>query len=243
MDFSLALAYLPDLLRAALTTLGLVATSLALGIVMAAGIAAMRLSANPWIKGPASFYIFCFRGTPLLVQIFIIYYGFGQFEFIRQSIAWVVLKDAWWCAVIALMMNTAAYSAEIVRGGIESVPYGQLEAAKACGMSPVKRFLRITAPQALAQALPAYGNEMILMVKASSLASVITVVELTRVARTMQSKTFDPYTPFLTAGLIYLIINFAITRFIKAAEWKVTPYQRPPSGGSAPAKAAPAAAD
>jgi octopine/nopaline transport system permease protein len=243
MDFSLALDYLPDLLRAALTTLGLVAISLVLGLIMAGCVAAMRLSGKSWLSAPASFYIFFFRGTPLLVQIFIIYYGLGQFEAIRQSIAWVVLKDAWWCAVMALMLNTAAYSAEIIRGGIESVPYGQLEAAKACGMSPIKRFIRICAPQALAQALPAYGNEMILMVKASSLASVITVVELTRVARTMQSKTFDPYTPFLTAGLIYLIINFAITRIIKTAEWKFTPFQRQPAGLSAPVAAAKSKAD
>ena len=170
--------------------------------------------------------MFVFRGTPLLVQIFLIYYGLGQFEAIRDSFLWTFFREPFWCAILALTLNTGAYTSEIIRGGIQSVPWGQVEAARACGMSRLLLFRRIVLPIALRQALPAYGNEVILMVKSSSLASTITLLEVTGIARGIIAKTFAPVEIFIVAGAIYLAINFLVTRAIRAAEWRLSPHLR-----------------
>jgi len=227
MDYALILEVLPDLLDGLWMTVQLVVLSLAFGFVAAVGVALMRLSRNPAVSGIAWAYVFVFRGTPLLVQIFLIYYGVGQFEAVRESFAWPVLREAYWCAILALTLNTAAYSSEIIRGGIQSVPRGHIEAARACGMSPALTFRRITLPLAFRQALPAYGNEVVLMVKASSLASTITIMEITGIAKAINSRTFAPFEVFAAAGAIYLAINFLATRAIQYAEWRLTPYLRP----------------
>lgn len=227
MDTGLILESLPRLLGGLSTTVQLVVLALAIGLCAAVGLALMRLSSNPLLSAPAYAYVFVFRGTPLLVQIFLIYYGLGQFEAVRDSFLWPVLREAYWCAILALALNTAAYSSEIVRGGIQSVPYGQIEAARACGMPRGLAFRRIVLPQAFGQALPAYGNEMILMVKASSLASTITVMDITGIAKNINSRTFAPFEVFTAAGLLYLGLNFGLTRLIRALEWRLTPYLRP----------------
>ncbi len=226
MDFSLMISSLPRIIEGIPVTIGLVALSLLFGGVAAIGLATMRMSVNPLLSGFAYGYVFVFRGTPLLVQIFLIYYGIGQFEAVRESFAWPVLRDAYWCAIIALAMNTAAYTSEIIRGGIQSVPHGSVEAARACGMSTLMTYRRIILPAAFRQALPSYGNEVILMVKASSLASTVTIMEITGIARAIVSRTFAPFEIFIVAGIIYLTINFLVTRAIKYAEWRLTPYLR-----------------
>ena len=171
-------------------TLSLAAASLSVGFVMAVGIAMLRLS--PWrVTSTVAYgYVYFFRGTPLLVQIFLIYYGTGQFESLRDSWAWEFSREPYWCAPLALGLNTAAYTSEIIRGGLQAVPFGQLEAAKACGMSGVLRFRRIVFPVAIRQALPGYGNEIILMVKSTSLASTITLLEMTLIARKEASSSY-----------------------------------------------------
>lgn len=227
MDFTLTFQVFPELLPGLWMTLQLVVLSLSFGFVCGVALALLRLSSNPLLNGFAWTYVFVFRGTPLLVQIFLIYYGLGQFEAVRDSFAWVILREAYWCAIIALTMNTAAYTSEIIRGGIQAVPRGHIEAARACGMSPLMTFRRITLPLAFRQALPAYGNEVILMVKASSLASTITIMEVTGLARAIVSRTFAPFEVFAAAGIIYLSINFLATRGVQWAEWKLTPYLRP----------------
>lgn len=226
MDVSLMISRAPDILAGIPITLGLVSLSLLFGGIAAIGFATMRMSSNPVLSGFAYGYVFVFRGTPLLVQIFLIYYGVGQFEAVRESFVWPILRDAYWCAIIALAMNTAAYTSEIIRGGIQSVPHGSVEAARACGMSTLMTYWRIILPAAFRQALPAYGNEVILMVKASSLASTITIMEITGIARAIISRTFAPFEIFIVAGIIYLAINFLVTRAIKYAEWRLTPYLR-----------------
>lgn len=227
MDLELIQNTLPKLLKGVPLTLELVSISLAIGLVLAIGIALMRLS-NSWLAQTFAYrFVYVFRGTPLLVQIFLIYYGLGQFEAVRDSIAWTILREPYWCAIIAFVLNTAAYSSEIVRGGIQSVPHGQLEAAKACGMSKFLMFRRITLPIAIRQALPAYGNEIILMVKATSLASVITLLEVTGIARQEVSRTFAPYEIWTAAAVIYLSINFVVTRAVAALEWRLSPHLRP----------------
>lgn len=218
MDFLLMIESVPVLLQGLPLTLSLVAFSVGLGFVVALGVAVVRLS--PWRIAArlAEAYVFVFRSTPLLVQLFLIYYGLGQFSWIRESFLWPLLREPYGCAVLALMLNTGAYSSEILRGGIQSVPAGQVEAARACGMSGVLLFRRIIAPLALRQALPAYGNEIILMVKASSLASTVTLLEITGLARKLISQTYAVFEIFLLAGAIYLLINLIITRLIKLAE-------------------------
>lgn len=216
----------PRLLGGLPLTLGLVSLSLACGFVFAVGLALVRIGGHPLARRVVYGYVYVFRGTPLLVQIFLIYYGLGQFDWLRSSVAWTVLREPFWCAIIALTLNTAAYTSELIRGGIESVPHGQIEAARACGMSGVLLFRRIVFPIAIRQALPAYGNEVILMVKSSSLASTITIMEVTGIAKKIISQTFQPVEVFVVAGAIYLTINFLITRLVMVVERYLSPHLR-----------------
>ena len=205
-------------------TLSLAFTSVAAGLVLAIVLAlAMRGPIRP-LRWLAAAYVFAFRGTPLLVQLFLIYYGLGQFRPALQDMGlWWFFRDPTYCALTALTLNTAAYGAEIVRGGLQSVPAGQVEAARAFGMSGWTLYSRIVGPIALRQALPAYGNEIILMVKATSLASLVTIMELTGVAHKIISETFRTFEVFILAALIYLMINFAMTQLIRLAERRVVP--------------------
>ena len=226
MNFELMIETFPKLLSGLNLTIQLVTISLFLGFCLAIGMALLRLSNNTFLSFFAKTYVFYFRGTPLLVQIFLIYYGIAQFEIIRESFVWSFFKEAYWCGILALTLNTCAYSSEIIRGGIQSVPFGQIESAKSVGMSRFLLYRRIILPIAFRQALPAYGNEMILMVKATSLVSTITLMEVTGIARLIIAKTFSPVEIFIVAGLIYLTINFIVTRLVNYCEIKLTPYLR-----------------
>jgi len=203
--------------------------SIAAGALFAVLLALMRLSGNPVLDYAARSYVFVFRGTPLLVQIFLIYYGLGQFPEIRQSFLWPFLREPYWCALLALTLNTAAYSSEIIRGGILSVPFGQIEAARACGMSRGLIFRRIIVRQGLIVALPAYGNEIILMTRSTALASTITLMEVTGIASKIISETFRAVEVFICAGAIYLILNFAISRAIALLERRLSPQFHTPA--------------
>jgi len=224
MNFELMIETFPKLLSGLNLTIQLVTISLFLGFCLAIGLALLRLSNNTFLIFFAKTYVFYFRGTPLLVQIFLIYYGIAQFEFIRETFVWSFFKEAYWCGILALTLNTCAYSSEIIRGGILSVPFGQIESAKSVGMSRLLLYRRIILPIAFRQALPAYGNEIILMVKATSLVSTITLLEVTGIARLIIAKTFSPVEIFIVAGLIYLTINFIVTRLVNFCEIKLTPY-------------------
>ena len=226
MNFELMIETFPKLLSGLNLTIQLVTISLFLGFCLAIGLALLRLSNNTFLSFFAKTYVFYIRGTPLLVQIFLIYYGIAQFEIIRESFVWSFFKEAYWCGILALTLNTCAYSSEIIRGGIQSVPFGQIESAKSVGMSRFLLYRRIILPIAFRQALPAYGNEMILMVKATSLVSTITLMEVTGIARLIIAKTFSPVEIFIVAGLIYLTINFIVTRLVNYCEIKLTPYLR-----------------
>jgi octopine/nopaline transport system permease protein len=227
MDWTFTYETFLSLIVAVPLTLQLAASSIMLGAILALGLALMRLSGFWPLDWLARLYVFVFRGTPLLVQIFLIYYGLGQFVEVRHSVVWPFLRDPYWCAVLALMLNTAAYSSEIIRGGLQSVPFGQVEAARACGMSRFMLFRRVTLPLAIRQALPGYGNEMISMVKATSLASIITLMEITGVAAKIISDTYRAIEVFVVAGAIYLVINFVLTRLVAMAEYHLNAAQRP----------------
>ena len=226
MNFELMIESFPKLLSGLNLTIQLVTISLFIGFCLAVGLALLRLSNNTFLSFFAKTYIFYFRGTPLLVQIFLIYYGIAQFEIIRETFVWSFFKEAYWCGILALTLNTCAYSSEIIRGGIQSVPFGQIESARSTGMSRFLLYRRIILPIAFRQALPAYGNEIILMVKATSLVSTITIMDITGIARLVIAKTFSPVEIFIVAGLIYLTINFIVTRLVSFYEYKLTPYLR-----------------
>ena len=224
MNFELMAESLPKLIAGVPITLSLVAGSLALGFVFAVILAQMRLSRNPVLSKLAYAYVYVFRSTPLLVQIFLIYYGSGQFRESLEGVGlWFFLREPYFCAILALTMNTAAYTSEIIRGGIQSVPWGELEAGRAVGMSGVTLFRRIVFPIAIRQALPAYGNEIILMVKSTSLASTITILEITGIAKKIIAVTYATIEVFIIAGAIYLSINFIVTRGIQWIEIKLSP--------------------
>ncbi len=218
MDFAFLATTFLQLLSGVPLLLQLSVISVAAGAILAVCLALMRLSGNRVLSYPAQGYVFVFRGTPLLVQIFLIYYGLGQFPEVRQSFLWPLLREPYWCALLALTLNTAAYSSEIIRGGILSVSFGQIEAARACGMPRLLIFRRIIFPQGLRVVLPAYGNEIILMTRSTALASVITLMEVTGIASTIISETFRAIEVFICAGAIYLLINFAISRGIAILE-------------------------
>jgi His/Glu/Gln/Arg/opine family amino acid ABC transporter permease subunit len=227
MALELIIQSLPALLQGSVLTLELLLLSLVGGMAIAVPLAILRVQKSPLLWRPAHWYIYFFRGTPLLVQLFLVYYGLAQFDVIRASFLWVALRSPFWCALITMALNTAAYTANILRGGIEGVPHGEIEAARAIGMSGLLLYRRIILPRAFRLALPAYGNEAIGMLKASALASTLTLLELTGVARKIVSATYAPYEIFVTAGLIYLGMTFVITRLIQALEFRLNPHLRP----------------
>ncbi len=228
-DLQLMIDSIPALLEGMAMTVQLIALALALGLCLAIPLALARVSKNPFLWMPVYGFIFVFRGTPLLVQIFIIYYGLAQSEAVRESIFWPILKEAYWCAIITFTLNTSAYTAEILRGAIQAVPHGEIEAARALGMPRLLVLRRVTVPRAFRLALPAYGNEIILILKGSALASTITLLDLTGVARVIVARTFAPYELFLMAALMYIALTFVIVRALKYAEWRLSPHLRPPA--------------
>jgi octopine/nopaline transport system permease protein len=231
MDFAFMQETFWRLLEGVPLTLNLTAASVALGAAVALLVALMRMSRIAPLDWIARAYVFVFRGTPLLVQLFLIYYGLGQFRPTLQEWGlWTFFREPYWCAILALTLNTGAYASEIIRGGLQAVPAQQVEAARACGMSRLLLFRRIVFPIAVRQALPAYGNEIILMVKATSLASIITMMELTGIAHKLISQSFRAVEVFVVAGAIYLLLNFVVTRVIMAVEWWLSPHlRRPPA--------------
>lgn len=203
-DIDLILTSLPQIAAGIGLTLKLLFLSMTLGLMLAIVILLLRISGRRYLVWPAMAYIYFLRGTPILVQIFIIYHGLPQFEAVRESIFWPILRQPFGCCVLALTLNSSAYISEILRGGVLGVDKGVNEAARALGLSPRQRFVYITTPIAVRLALPAYSNEFISMMKATALASTVTLMEITGVARTIVSKTFAPFEIFIAAALIYL---------------------------------------
>ena len=211
---------LPKLLSAAVITLKLLSLSLFFGLIIGLLFAILRLSKNPFINKFAYGYSYVFRGTPLLVQIFIIYFGLGQIEYFRSTFLWVVFKEPYWCAIIAFALNTGAYTSEILRSAFQTIKPGIIEAGKSLGIPSKIILYKIQIPVAIRQSLPAYGNEIILMMKGTSLASTVTLMDITGVAKHIVSTTYKPLEIFLMAGGIYLFMTFTIHNIIKYLEKK-----------------------
>ena len=220
MDLELMINSLPKLLNAAVITLKLLSVSLIIGLFIGLFFAILRLNKNIFISRFAYGYSYVFRGTPPLVQIFIIYFGLGQIEYLRSTVLWVILKEPYWCAIIAFALNTGAYTSEILRSAFQTIKPGIIEAGKSLGISNKVIFYKIQIPIAIRQSLPAYGNEIILMMKGTSLASTVTIMDLTGVAKYIISTTFKPIEVFIVAGGIYLFMTFIIHNVIKFLEKK-----------------------
>ncbi len=207
-------------------TILLLLISLPLGFVLALLFALGRVSKITLLTRTIASYIFVIRGTPLLVQIYLIYFGLGSVKFIRESFLWYALKEPFWCGVIALTINTVAYGAEIFRGGIQSIEKSQVESGLSLGFGKFLLLRKIILPIAIRKVLPSYGNELILMVKATSLVSLTTYMEMTGIARKIMAKTFAPVEAFIAAGILYLFLNFLMVQLVKYLEWKYNPHLR-----------------
>lgn len=229
MDIETALHVAGELAGAIWVTLALAAVTLPLGLIFAGLATWARRSRYRILRGVASAYVLAFRSVPLLVQIFVLYYGLSQFAWLRASPVWILLKDPFACAVIAMSVCAGAYTAEVVRGGLAAVPQGAIEAARALGLSAFKTFLLVTMPIAIRRALPAYSNEIVVTLKSTSLACTITVMELTGVAKDLMSQTFAVIEVFSMVALIYLVINMVLIFALRRIERWLTPrYQRKP---------------
>jgi arginine/ornithine transport system permease protein len=207
-DILLVWNSLPELFGGLVTTLQLTVLTILGGIILSVPLGILRNSPTPAVRGPIWAYTYFFRGTPMLIQLFLIYYGLAQFKAIRSSGLWFILREGYWCCLIAFVLNTAAYTIEIIAGALRNVPAQDVEAAKAMGMSNFTILRRITFPIALRILFPAYTNEVIFILQSTSLASLVTVMDLTGVARVIIARTFTPYEFFITIGLVYLCLTY-----------------------------------
>ena len=209
---------LPNYLHGLVTTVELLALSLGFGLAGAIPLAVARASNVRWLSAPVWAFTFVIRGTPMLVQLFLVYYGLAQFEAVRASVLWPWLSSAWFCAVLAFAVNTCAYTTEIIAGALRALPVGELEAARSLGMSRSQVVRRILLPSALRRSLPAYGNEAIMMLHGTSLASIVTLLDLTGAARELNSRFYLPFEAFIPAARFYLALTFVLVALFRRAE-------------------------
>lgn len=242
MDLMVVWANLPKLLHGATVTIELTSVSVIVGLSLAIPLALMRVNGNPWLRYPVHGFIFYFRGTPLLVQIFLIYYGSGQFQDQLSHLGlWVFFREAYFCAILSLTLNTAAYTTEILRGAIQAVPHGEIEAARACGMSGALLYRRIILPIAMRLAWPAYTNEVVFLLQATSLVSIITIMDITGVTRLLAARYFAFYELFLSASGLYLLLVYGILFAFRKVEFRIMRHSATyasrhiPDAGSRPA--------
>ncbi|MBB4841771.1 arginine/ornithine transport system permease protein [Paucibacter oligotrophus] len=211
---------LPLYLSGAWTTFQLLVISLLLGLALAIPLAVLRSLSGSWISRAIWLYTYVFRGTPMLVQLFLIYYGLAQFEAVRNSALWPYFSSAWFCACLSFVLNTAAYTTEIIAGSIRALPAGEIEAAKALGMSRWVMFRRIVLPSALRRSLPAYSNEAIFMLHGTALASIVTILDITGAARRVNATHYIPFEAFITAAVFYFLMTLTLVALFHKAEAK-----------------------
>lgn len=218
MDFSIITGNLGFYVEGVKNTILLTSAALLAGLLLAVPLAVLRTLGMPLLNAPIRAFVYFFRGTPLLIQMYLLYYGLGQFDWMKESVLWVFFKEAYFCALLAFSLNTCAYTVEIIRGAIVATSEGEVEAAKACGMSRFLMLRRIILPSAFRRALPAYSNEMIFMLHGTALASVITIVDITGAARIVNSRNYSPYEAFLTAAVLYMVLTFTIVFCVQKLE-------------------------
>lgn len=218
---------LPLFFAGLLMTLKLTGCSLLIGLLLAMPLARLRVSRNRWLSQSVWVYTYFFRGTPMLLQLLVLYYGLSQFEWVRNSLFWPYLREPYWCALIAFALNTCAYTTEIFAGSMRNIPQGEIEAARAYGMSPMTLLCRIILPSALRRAIPSYSNEVILMLQGSSIASAVTLMDLTGAGRSVYSDYYAPFEAFLFIGLVYMVMTFALVGLFRLLEVRYLAYLAP----------------
>jgi arginine/ornithine transport system permease protein len=226
-DFQAIIDALPVYGTGFITTLKLLLASIALGLAAAIPLAVLRNARSRLLRWPVVAFTYVIRGTPLLVQLFIIYYGLAQFDLVRESVFWTLLSSAWFCAMAAFAINTAAYTTEMIAGSMRALPHGEIEAARSLGLSPAKIITRIVLPSALRRTIPAYSNEVIMMLHGTSLASAVTLMDLTGAAREMYARTYLPFEAFITVGLVYLSLTFVLVFLFHRAEARFLVHLKP----------------
>ncbi len=218
MNTEVILSNLPMYGKGLWTTLQLTVASLAIGLLAAIPLAVLRASPKRWLSMPVWAYTYVIRGTPLLVQLFLLYYGLAQFEAVRASVVWPMLSSAWFCAIAALAINSCAYTTEMLAGAIRATSAGEVEAARSLGMSQARMLRRIVLPSALRRCLPAYSNEVIMMLHATSLASIVTLLDLTGAARDLNARHYLPLEAFITTAVFYLALSLCLVGLFQQAE-------------------------
>ncbi|MBC7942697.1 MAG: ABC transporter permease [Chitinophagaceae bacterium] len=211
----------------------LLGLSVATGGVLALPLAVARVSPRRWLSRPVWAFTYVVRGTPLLVQLFLVYYGLAQFPAVRDSVAWPLLREAWFCAWLAFAINTTAYTTEIFAGALRATPAGEIEAARAYGLAGRRLYTRILLPGALRRALPQYGNEVVSMMHATAIVSTVTLVDVTRVARDIYADHLLPVEAFGTAAVIYFALTFSLVGAFKALERRFLRHLQPERRGVA----------
>ncbi|MGL6070537.1 ABC transporter permease [Craterilacuibacter sp.] len=231
LDFNLLLE--PDNLglyaEGFVTTIKLLLVSLVCGLALSIPLAVLRVSKSPLLYGPVWVYTYVIRGTPMLLQLYLIYYGLSQFALVRDSMLWPLLSEASFCAMLALAVNTCAYTTEMLAGAIRATSHGEVEAARSVGMSRATLYRRILLPSALRRSLPAYSNEVVMMLHATSLASTVTLLDITGAADRLYSTYYIPFEPFLAAALIYLLLTWGLVSLFRRAEGHYLAYLAPRS--------------
>ncbi len=232
--FDLLIEYAPRLLSGAVMTLKLTFISVLIAAMLALPLALVRRSGSRYLQGPVRLYISFFRGTPLLAQLFLVYYGSGQFRpELTELGLWWFFRDPFYCAILTFSLNSAAYQTEILRGGLQAVSRQEVEAGMAIGMSKGLLYRKIILPHAYRIAFPALGNEIILMLKGSAIASVITLLDLMGHTRRVFSQTFD-MSVYVWAALIYLLVTTLFVLVWRRMEHRMTRHFRAPVTPSAP---------
>ncbi|MGL4459587.1 MAG: arginine ABC transporter permease ArtM [Plesiomonas shigelloides] len=217
--------YLPTLLQGLQTSLSLTVCALLIGFTLAVVMTVIMAGRKGPLRWLTKGYLTLFTGTPLLIQIFLIYYGPGQFESLRNSVLWPLLSEPWFCAMLALALNSAAYSTLLFYGAVKAIPAGQWQSCSALGMTRLQT-LRILVPYALKRSLPAYSNEVVLIFKGTSLASTITIMDIMGYAQQLNAQTYDTLAVFGMAGVIYLVVNGLLTILMRQMEKRMLAFEQ-----------------
>ena len=227
IDWDVVRESLPLFVRGWSVTLALLASSLVAGFVLSIPLAVLRVSRRRVFAWPVRAFTFVWRGTPLLVQLLVLYYGLAQFPAIRDSVAWPLLREAWFCAWAAFTLNTTAYTTEIFAGALRATPAGEIEAGRAVGMDTVALYRHVLIPAALRRALPQYGNEVVGVMHATAIVSAISLVDLTRVARDIYANALLPLEAFGTVALFYAATTMVLVGGFRLAEHRWLAHLRP----------------
>jgi arginine/ornithine transport system permease protein len=233
IDIPVIVESIPAFFKGLQVTLLLLVLACGSGFLLSVPLAVARVSPNRWLSTPVFLFTYVLRGTPLLVQMFMIYHGLAQFEAVRESFLWPAFRSPWFCAWLVFTLNTTAYTTEIFAGALKATPAGELEAARSFGISDGAIYRRILLPGALRRALPQYGNEVVMMMHATAIASTVTLVEITRVARDVYYNHLSVVESFGVAGAIYFVLTFGLAGIFKLVERRALRHIRPEARGAA----------